>query len=372
MREWSNPLNPFNSHKALAHGKRFTAILNEDYYPPVVINLDVTGQCQYNCVWCHHRRKQVHGELLPDLSEHLASTFPYFASHWKRDGFGVEGCCIVGSQGDALLYPGLAKLMKDLHFNHIDIGLVSNGYGYDDRLISAAAHYCKFIGFSVDAGTENTYRKVHRCPADGWSKMKHNIERLCNKINKEGLRNDVGFKFLIFPENQTEVYEACKLAKELGVRYVQIRPADLPDEARMQIRASEVDTLIQKSIDDLEEPGVFEIAGIRHKFSPDLKKVLPKYCYMTALTVTITSDGKAWPCVDRRCDTPTMLADCGKHGWSALKDVWGSTKHIDLIHNVINRGGKGPACNIRCSNYGYDILFREVFSDKDNMDISLI
>jgi wyosine [tRNA(Phe)-imidazoG37] synthetase (radical SAM superfamily) len=336
------------------------------------VNLDVSGICNYRCPHCHHRAKQIKDRSLPSLDARLARTFPRFLETWTKDGARPRGCCIVGSQGDALLYPRLSELLKELHFSGVQVGLVSNGYAYDDALLDAAAHYCKFVGFSMDAGTKETYDKVHNPPSDAWARVTENIGKLTMKMGRLGLRNDVGFKFLILPQSYHTLYEACRLAKDLGVRYTQIRPADLPEAARSKIDVEEVNAQIARAMADFNEPGTYEIVGVRHKFTPDFKRVLPNYCWLTALTVTITSDGKAWPCVDRRWDEPTLLADCGSGaGWSALRDAWGSARHIKIVHDIINRGGCGPGCQIRCSNYGYDVIFRRIFLE-DAMDRVMI
>jgi wyosine [tRNA(Phe)-imidazoG37] synthetase (radical SAM superfamily) len=346
-------------------------IVGEQYLPPVVLNLDVSGKCQYKCPQCHHRRLQVKNGNLIDLPERLLNTLPYFLRTWEKQGAKVRGCCIVGSQGDALLYPQLPKLLKSLHFEGIETGLVSNGYGYTEELLHYAAFYSLFIGFSMDAGTSVGYEKVKKCPTDAWMKVLKNIIRLNTIISKYNLRNDVGWKILVLPDTYHEIYESCRLAKEVGCRYVQIRPADLSSEQRSRINVQTVEEQIRKAIDDFEEPGAFEVVGIRHKFTPSMEKILPSYCHLTPLTVTVTSDGKAYACVDRRCDGDTMIADCGKYGWNALKEAWGSAHHLNIVHNVINCGGKGPNCNIRCSNYGYDKFFANYFV-QDNVDRNMI
>jgi wyosine [tRNA(Phe)-imidazoG37] synthetase (radical SAM superfamily) len=367
----NSPFHPFNSQKILVHGRRLEAIINEQYLPPIVLNLDVTGKCQYRCGHCHHRRKQIKNQCLPDLSGRLARTLPYFLREWKVDGARVQGCCIVGSQGDALLYPRLPKLLKELHFSKIQIGLVSNGYAFTEQLLNYAAFYSLFIGFSMDAGTKEGYQKIKNCPKDGWDRVLKNIGQLIKIIDKNKLRNDVGWKILVLPDTYQEIYESCAIAKDLGCRYVQIRPADLPEESRKLINIDSVEMQITKAINDFEVPGEFEIVGVRHKFTPSYTQILPKYCYLTPLTVTITSDGKAYACVDRRCDRSVMLADCQQGGWQALKEVWGSAKHISIVHDTINNEGRGPACSIRCSNYGYDKFFLNYFVE-DNVDRNMI
>ena len=370
MREWDDEFNPFNSWKALVHGDHFEAIVHENYLPPVVVNLDVSGTCNYRCVHCHHRNKQIKNRGLPFLDERLAKKFPMFLKHWEVMGHRPKAACIVGSQGDALLFKPLSGLLRNLHYCAIDVGLVSNGYAYTDQLVDAAVHYCKFVGFSIDAGDKASYQAVHQCPSDGFDVVLKNVERMVSAVHRAGVKNDIGWKFLIFPESYHTLHESCRLAKELGVRFVQIRPADLSPEARVKIDIEEVNSQIACAMSDFNEPGIFNIVGVRHKFNPDFTKKLPEYCYLTPLTVTITSDAKAWPCVDRRWDEPTLLADCSTT-WKALQDAWGSARHVGIVHNILNRCGKGPDCDIRCSNYGYAALFDRVF-EKDDMDRTLI
>ncbi|HEC62406.1 MAG TPA: radical SAM protein [bacterium] len=372
IREWDDIFIPFNSLKALVHGKHFEAILSGQYLTPVVVNLDVSGQCPYNCPHCHHRAQIGKDRSLPFLDERLARTFPAFMKNWIIRDSRPLGCCIVGSRGDALLFKGLPKLLRELHFAGIETGLVTNGYLFSDILIDHATHYCKFIGISVDAGDSESYYKVHRSPNGAWHRVLDNLRTIVGRIAHYRLRNDTCYKFLILPDSYHTLYQACRIAKDIGVRWVQIRPADLSDEERAKIDIDKVNEQIELAMNDLNAPGTFEIVGVRHKFTPDFKAILPSYCWLTALTVTITSDGKCWPCVDRRWDEKTLLADCGTGGgWQELREAWGSAKHIKIVHNIINRGGKGPDCGIRCSNYGYDQLFRRVFLS-DDMDRVLI
>lgn len=362
MREWINPYNPFNSQKALVHGCTFKGIVEGDLLPPVVVNLDVAGVCNYACPHCHHKRKQIKDRSLPFLDDKLAREFPSFMRNWQVYGHSPKGCCIVGSKGDALLYPKLPELLRSLFFNGIEVGLVSNGYAYNEHLLEYAAHYCKFVGFSIDAGDEESYNRIHRPPEGAWDRVLGNISALVDIISRNRLINDVGFKVLVLPQSYHTIYDACKIAKGVGARYVQIRPADLSQEERALINIDHVNDQIDRAMSDFNEPGVFEIVGVKHKFNKDFTKVLPNYCYLTALTVTITSDGKCWPCVDRRWDEPTLLADCGEvKTWKALKEVWGSSKHLDILHRVINNNGAGPTCDIRCSNFGYATLFENYF-----------
>ncbi len=50
--EWTNKFNPFNSWKVLTHSQNFEAILKGRPKAPIVINMDLTNRCNYDCGFC--------------------------------------------------------------------------------------------------------------------------------------------------------------------------------------------------------------------------------------------------------------------------------------------------------------------------------
>src|SRR4030042_2663759 len=84
---------------------------------------------------------------------------------------------------------------------------------------------CRWVGVSVDAGTRETFKKIHN--VDYFDKVIENLRLLVKTKKETGSKIDIAYKFLITPENWHELYEACKLAKEIGVRDFHARPVDL-------------------------------------------------------------------------------------------------------------------------------------------------
>ncbi|KKN01058.1 hypothetical protein LCGC14_1131640, partial [marine sediment metagenome] len=285
---------------------------------------------------------------------------PKFLHDW-----GVKAVCLAGESGDPSLYPGLHKVLKEFHYWNIDIGLVSNGFAYTDRQIRAAAHYCKFVGFSMDAGTPESYAKVHGVPGTNFEKVIENIKRLARYKEENNLDVQIGYKFLLFPESYDTLLKAAEIASDIGVNHFQIRPAEIPVGETKKIDISEVNKQIEEAMKlETKDFGVF---GIRHKFKPDFTKKTPKHCYATPLTSTWTADGSIILCVDLRDENYNTLCNYRKEGLQRIKELWGSEKHRKLIEGLNQRLDN---CK-RCTNFGYNEIVEKAFV-KDSMDMRLI
>ena len=51
-----------------------------------------------------------------------------------------------------------------------------------------------------------------------------NIKKVIRRTKELGTNCDVGFKFLLHPVNFHEIYDAAKLAKDLGIQDFHLRP----------------------------------------------------------------------------------------------------------------------------------------------------
>ena len=317
--------------------------------------------CNFNCPHCHHNYiEKSFNKKLKLVPKEMLLQIPKFLHEW-----GVKASCVIGTSSDATLHPNLPELLKNMHNWNIDLGLVSNGYKFDERLINHTAFYTKFVGFSIDAATPETFTKVKGVDGSKFNRVIKNLESIAKVVDNNKLRKDVGYKYLILPENYNEIFEAAKIAKDIGCSYMQIRPAHLPEEERQKIDIDKTNESIYKA-QELNDND-FQVVGVKHKFTSNFEKITPKKCYMTPLTSTWTADGDVWPCVDRRHYQGDKMCNYLNDGLQKVKEVWGSSKHWNIIKHVNNTL---KDC-IRCSNYGYNKLFK-VVSEEDPMDVRLI
>jgi MoaA/NifB/PqqE/SkfB family radical SAM enzyme len=368
MNEWSSPYNPFNSMKALTHAKSFEAILEEKPLPPIVVNFDLTNNCNYNCRFCmfseNRERADKTGELFREgkesLPEGYALTLPKLWKDW-----GVKAVCLAGG-GEPTLHPDYLPFIKECKAQGLELGLVSNGYVIDNlEAMKIISDSCKFVGFSIDAGNEKDYQQTKGVPKERFSKVISNIRNL--SAVKEAFRSNVqiGYKFLLDEKNYNSIYEAIKLASEIGVNDFQFRPAINPNYEFFKGKEDKVWNQIEKGRNDFERED-FRVYGIRHKFNPDFsKKHKFEKCRANMLTSTWCADGRVYMCTDSRGNPWSYLTDHYPNPQNVI-DYWGSKEHLEKVDKIDFHKN----CD-RCTLAPYNEMFEQVFI-KDSMDKNLI
>jgi len=152
MKEWNNPYNSFNSWKVLLWREQLQAIVDQNFMPPVIADTDPANRCNYNCIWCN--AYDCIKEKQQDISEEHLIRLSDFYKEW-----GIKATCVAGG-GEPLINPGTKRFLRELKQRGIEIGVITNGSLIDDEYVEILAECCRWVGFSMDAGTPDTYVKV--------------------------------------------------------------------------------------------------------------------------------------------------------------------------------------------------------------------
>lgn len=361
--EWSNKYNSFNSYKGLTYCQNYKAIvdwMNGANYlpPPIECNLDPIAECNLRCYFCITQRylrthREEVGEMRTLPLDYMLRLVDFLAE------WGVRGLCISGG-GEPTLHKDLPALIT-YAAGKMDVALVTNGTVRNEEL-SEAMMLCRWVAFSVDAADRETYQKVKGKYSFNW--VIENIRYTA--VPSLGSKVDLCFKFLILPENQHQIYDACKLARGLGVQDFHARPVDFE---RKDIEGHKKLTLDRDLIEEQFakchelETDNFHVYTVTHKYDPEfhVKHDFVK-CLATPLVLPILQDGNAYICVDKKMESEFKLGSCYPDPENILK-WWGSDEHRNLIKGVnINE------CS-RCTWSQYNAQIAEVVI-KDGMCLS--
>ena len=194
-------------------------IFNEDVFP-LVVEFDPTTACNYACHGCIStdllRKGGFSSERLIEIAHELGKA-------------GVKAVILIGG-GEPLIHPRIGDFIKILREEYdILLGLTTNGY-FIDKYLDLIAESMFWTRVSVDAGTEETYNKLRPTlnGSSGFKRVIKNMEMLAKR--KKGI---LGYSFLVRYEgdllgnkttNIDEIYEACKIAKDIGCDYFEIKP----------------------------------------------------------------------------------------------------------------------------------------------------
>jgi len=318
-KEWINPYNSFNSYKGLLYTKQFDGIISGNFLPPIEVNIDPCNNCNLHCIWCNGKKIINRNNEVMMTTEHLLELIE-FCANW-----GVKAICFAGG-GEPTLHQDLAIAFEKCSELGLESAIITNGLFLNDNQIETVTKYAKWIGISVDADCDTTYK---RCKgADKFSEVIANIKKLA-KLNPR----EITFKYLIHPENQYGIYNACKLAKDIGANNFHSRLISTRyiDDRVNQFNYDE----INRQLDLCKEQNTdkFKVFTIRHKQEGEgNRRILFSKCRASPLLCTFEADGSTSICIDRKGENETML--CNHNNVENIRISWGSNYHKKLLNNI--------------------------------------
>ncbi len=354
VKEWSdkNTFNSFNNWKGLLYSKHYERIANkETLLPPVEARIDLTLKCNLNCVWCN-------SAVYRKCGDELEMGFMYklidFLAAW-----GVKSICWAGG-GEPTMHRFFGGFLKYAAEKGLVNGLLSNGTHDMEYVHRGVGKYTRWAGISVDAGTAETYKKLKG--KDYFGRVLYNL----GVIVESSVNCSVGYKFLIHPLNQGEIFTACERAKKAGVNDFIVRPMDTMHQG-MKSHKTKVDEFDQKSIfEQFEEchklaTDSFNVFTVMHKFNPDFTHSKPfSQCYGAPLKVHIAPNGNVYFCDDQFYRPKYCLGSCIKDPYHII-NMWGKENYNKLLY-----GDTPKKCKTRCCIGDYNIQCEKLFVNTDD------
>ena len=342
--EWNkaNTYSSFNSFKGLTYFDNYKKIMawmrrETDYLPPPVeVNLDPFAECNNRCYFCvgqrYLRANRVEvGEMRSLPLDYMMRLVDFLA------GWGVRGLCISGG-GEPSLHPEIDQVIVRARARGMDVAFVTNMVRQDEWLAEALLA-CRWVAMSVNAPDATVYKRV--MGTDHFHEVIDNIEHLAKLRQERHSKVDLCFKYLLLPENVHGIFDACNLAKSLGVQDFHVRPVDFEREDIKGHKALRFDkALIEEQFEkchEIETPE-FRVFSVTHKFDSEfhVKHDFDR-CLATPLVLPILTDGAAYICVDKKMESDFKLGDAFPNPEQIL-DWWGSEEHRSKIESVdVNR-----------------------------------
>lgn len=343
-KEWSekSKYNSFNSFKGLTYYDSHYKPISDWWKnkegvklpAPIELSLDPGHLCNFQCEHCNAQRYLImHPEQVPaDMKimtrEHLRNLID-FCAEW-----GVRGVCIGGG-GEPLMNRNVWDLPSYITSKGMQCSFATNGSLINEQIAREMMN-CRWVGVSVDSATPETFYKVHK--TDAFNKVIENLKLLVRMKKETGSKIDISYKFLITPWNWHEVYDACKLAKEIGVRDFHARPADLERKdfekaMTLNYNMNAIQELFQKC-HELEDGDKFRVFTVMHKYNPEFR-IMHTFCNCVSspLMMQACSDGNVYVCADHRIEPRFKLTEHFPNPKKIL-DIWGSDKHKEILKSI--------------------------------------
>lgn len=341
-------LRQFNPMKVLNHWQTINDIVSGKNPPPISCEIDPSNLCNHDCVWCMYRDfKKRKSEMIP--------TEIMFNSIRELGEMGVKSATFTGG-GEPLTNPATVEGLYKVEENGMEVGLVTNGGLMTTEVCKAVVETCSFLRVSLDAGTLEAHNRLHRpkdVDKDNFELIIKNIKNLLT-LRKGQKSLTVGIAFLVHSLNYHEIYQVTKLAKDIGVDYIQIRPVYMSGQKLSDKVLFETEKLVQKALETATDN--FKVFPILHRFDEVIR--LPHsydQCLGHALLAVVGADCNVYVCCQLRSNPDFSFGNLKE---KSFREIWNSQERQEVIKRI--DVSKCPPC--RYNKYNEVLGYLE---DKD-------
>ena len=182
---------------------------------PLYVEIAPTGACNHRCTFCAvdyigYKTRSLEKELLKRRVAEMAER-------------GVKSIMYAG-EGEPLLHRHIGEIIVHTQKVGIDVALTTNAVALKEQLIHEALSSITWIKASVNAGTRETYAKVHQTKADDFDRVFRNLTKAAEVKQANRYQCTIGVQMVLLPENQHEAVTLTTRAKDAGADYVVIKP----------------------------------------------------------------------------------------------------------------------------------------------------
>lgn len=332
---------------------------------PFVVEFDPTSACDLACPGC------ISGEL---LNKEKFSKERVVTLTEEMIEAGVRAVILIGG-GEPLTHPAIGTVIRKLGEAGVQIGITTNGT-LIDRYLEPIANYANWTRVSVDAGTDETFRYLRpaRNGASKFATVIRNMELLA--LHKRGL---LGYSFLIRTEadsqgphaaganygigsitqsNIHEIYEAARLAKEIGCDYFEPKPSYDDDHYLVVHGVNEMNRAAEQiaRARELEDDNfkILESINLTHSLEGTQMASQPKAyrtCPAAEMRTLVTPSG-VYVCPYFRGNETKKIGDVVG---TTLSEMWNGERRKQVMRDL----NPSTACGMHCIRHDTNLeLFK--------------
>lgn len=314
-----------DSHKLMYHVARVHDWLENRLIYPIYLEVSPSGACNHRCTFC---AKDFMG-----YRKVFLKTESFLERLREMGALGIKSIMYAG-EGEPFLHPDIDRIVIETRRQGIDVAFTTNGVLLDANLARTVLPHCEWIKVSINAGSAETYGRVHRTDPADFQTVLDNIAEAVRIRKEQQSRCTIGMQILLLPENRGEVVQLARVAREIGADYLVIKPYSQHLKSRTERYK---DILYQDFPDLAEELSALDTEDFsailrartmqkwdqRHHRGYDHCQALPFWAYVDAR-------GNVWGC------SSFLLEEQFRYGNlcdQSFRDIWEGEKRRRLLRN---------------------------------------
>jgi GTP 3',8-cyclase len=335
-----------DGHKLMLHPDKAALWKKTGDCYPLHVEIGLTGRCNQKCIFCaldfvNHKSEDIDKDV-------MIKTLEDMAQHEVRS-------VMFGGEGEPLIYPYIGLATRRAKEYGLDVAITTNGSMLNQEKIKQCLPYLSWIKFSVDAGTPESYSKIHGVSSKTFGRVIENIRNAVEFKKKNGLEVTIGTQFLVIPQSIDSAEKAAEILRDIGANYLAIKPYSHHPRSKNDF------TVSKSQYNGLEKK--------MKKFSTDSFKVyfrkktiqrleegnIYPECYGLPFISLIDSKGNVLPC-NLFYDQPEFIY--GNLYEKSFSEIWESEQRKQVLQRMKKRGVEGcrHGCRLDAMNSYLDRL----------------
>ncbi len=251
---------------------------------PLYVEIGPTNRCNHRCIFCaldwvKHGKIDINKKILiRNLKDMIRG--------------GVKSVMFAG-EGEPVLHKNLTDFVWTASNYGASVSITTNGSIFNKDLAEKIMPYLTWIRFSVDAGSSETYSKIHGTNKEDFRRTIKNIEYAVKLKNEKA---NVSVQTLVLPQNIHEISKLAKILLEIGVDMLQVKPYSYHplSSNNFYVNLKEYE-LLDKELKVFNSPN-FKIKVRKKTLERILKGIDYLQCYALPFFALIDAKGNLIPC----------------------------------------------------------------------------
>jgi MoaA/NifB/PqqE/SkfB family radical SAM enzyme len=204
-----------DSHKLHYHVRRVSDWQEGKTVYPIYMEISPTGACNHRCTFCgldfmEYQRRHLDADVLKERLTEMA-------------GLGLKSVMYAG-EGEPFLHRRIVEVIRHTKQVGIDAALTTNAVLFKEKVAGEILPHVEWIKVSINAGTAETYSKIHGTKAADFDTAVKNMAAAARLKRKNGYQCALGMQMVLLPENREECITLAAIARDIGMNYLVIKP----------------------------------------------------------------------------------------------------------------------------------------------------
>ncbi len=311
-----------DSHKLIYHVHRVHDWLDGKLIYPLYMEIGPAGACNHRCTYCgldfmEYQPRYLDAGMLKERLSELGK-------------LGLKSIMYAG-EGEPFLHKDITDIIGHTKNSGIDVAVTTNGVLFKREIANNTLGYMEWIKVGLEGATKETYAKIHRCNPDDFDKVISNISYVAELKRREKYNCTLGVQFLLLPENCHEVVSLAKMARDIGLDYLVVKPYSQHIQSKTTIYSSVKYSDYEYLKDELEKfntNGFNVIFRIHTMEKWDNKGRNYKRCFALPFWSYIDAGGNVWGCSVYLGDKRFLYGNIYEQ---SFKDIWEGEKRLQSL-----------------------------------------